>query len=202
MSNNSASGGYLTPTTAAQFPGGQTLNQFIQTVLVGISGLPGPQVRPSWQVAPPDQPDITVNWLAFGIEITNPDTFVFSEQNPDGSYSLQRQQKIEIKCSFYGPDAADNASILQDGFQIPQNCEVLELHNMGFAYSEDAMNLPDLVNERWIPRVVMSVFLRRQIERTYAVLELLSAQGTIHTEIKDAEGHEYDLPFSVEEPES
>lgn len=200
MSNNSATGGYLSPTPSALFPGGLTLTQFIQTVLVGISGLAKPMVRPAWQVAPPEQPDLSVNWLAFALEVTNPDTFAYTELEEDGSYSLQRQQQIEIKCSFYGPDAMENSAILQDGFQITQNLEVLQASKMGFGYSTQGLNMPDLVNERWIPRVIMSVFLRREIERTYPVLGLLSAEGTIHTELKDGEGDEYDLPFSAEEP--
>lgn len=199
MSNNSATGGYLVPSGNGQIPGGLSLNQFIQSVLVGISGLDKKLVRPDWQVAPPSQPDISINWLAFGIQITNPDTFAYTTLNPDGSSSLQRQQQIEVKCQFYGPDATEMSSIVQDGFQITQNLEALRSADMGFGYSTEGINIPDLVNERWVPRVVMSVFLRRQIERTYPVLGLLSTKGTIHTELKDGDV-EYDLPFSVEEP--
>lgn len=198
MSNDSATGGYLVPLSNEGFPGGLTLTQFIQSVLVGISGLPGKLVRPSWQVAPANNPAIEVSWIAFAISIITPDANAYVGMNPDGSETLQRQEELEIACSFYGPDAIDNAAELRDGFQIQQNLEALRLANMGFGYTNQANRIPDLLNERWVDRVVMSVFLRRQRQRTYPVLALLSARGTIHTElIRDDE--EYDIPWSAEE---
>lgn len=179
--NTSATGGYLLPSSTQSLPGNLTLVQFIQTVLVGLTGLSGTLVRPSWQVAPPKNPDLTVNWMAFGDLLHSPDANAYVGVDADDNAIMQRHEAIEIPCSFYGPEAMEYASLVRDGFQIQQNLEALRLANMGFVEVNQARRMPDLVNERWINKVVMSVFLRREIIRSYPILTILSAAGTVHT---------------------
>lgn len=184
--NSSATGGYLQPfpTPSTPLPGLLTLNQFIQMVLVGISSLPGPLVRPAWQPKPPKQPDIETNWLAFGIKEVEPDgadnAYVGYDNSSPPIPITQRQQIMEVELSVYGPAALENTELIRDGFQLTQNLEGLKSANMGYAYSGKAVHMPDLINERWFNRMVMSIFLRRQVQRNYPILTILSANGTIY----------------------
>lgn len=189
---------YLLPSSTVPVPRGLTLTQFIQTILVGVSGITGPLVRPMWQTDPPKNPDIDVNWLAFGIALSAPDANAYLGVKPDGSSQMQRHEKLEIPLSIYGPEDMETAGLIRDGFQIPQNLESLRSANMGFVEVTEARRVPDLVNERFINRVVMSVFLRRQIVRTYSIPTVLSATGTIHTVLGD---EEYLLEWDTENEE-
>ena len=185
MPNTSATGGYLVPTSSTPLPGGLSLDDFIQTVLVGISGLTNTLVRPNWQEAPPKPPDIATNWLAFGVEVNAADANAWVDMDADGVQHSQRQENLDVKCSFYGPLAMSYAQIVRDGFQIQQNLEALRLANMGFVSTGAILQMPDLVNERYITKVVMSVHLRREIKRIYPVLSLEGAGGTINSESGD-----------------
>ena len=97
-----------------------TLTQFIQTVLTGLSGLPGILCRPKWQVAPPQMPDITVNWLAFGIASSGADFNAYIAMNAENQTVFQRQEQLEVQVSIYGPAALEFVELIRDGFQIPQ----------------------------------------------------------------------------------
>ncbi len=188
VSNTSATGGYLVAASSSGFPGGLTLNQFLQTVLVGISGLPASLVRPKWQIAPPASPDLAVNWLAFGVSFEDPDTFAYLGLDNAGTHqTLIRQENVTLQCAFYGPDCDNIARLVRNGFQLPQNNEALRAGNMGFVSSDRPMHVPDLVNERFIDRIEMGIFLRRQVQDTYPVLNILSASGEIHTVLGDDE---------------
>lgn len=173
--------GYVLPTSTVQPPRHLTLIQFIQTVLVGVSGLPGPLVRPNWQRDPPANPDIDVTWMGIELETSAPDANGYLGTNAAGVTTYQRQEQLEIACQIYGPDAFETAGLIRDGFQIPQNRYALTGAKMGFVEASTARHVPDLVNERFIDRWVMSVILRRQIQSVYAIPTLLSASGNIHT---------------------
>jgi len=185
--NNSASGGYLVPSFTTPIPRKLTLEQFLQTVLVGLSEISGPLVRPKFQQAPPKQPDINVDWVSFGIGDSKPDANGYTGMNPDGSTSYQRHALIELNCGFHGPNALETYELVRDGFQIQQNLEALRSATMGFVEVTRALRVPELINERWFDRYEASVFLRRETERLYPVLSIVSAKGTIHTFIGNEE---------------
>lgn len=288
--STSATGGYILPDpNFPVLPGGLSLKQFLQTVFVGVSGLPGDLVRPRWQLNPPKSPDANINWMAIGLAKSKADanaytgeslgasatgfikltcnpkpggtvtvngvliTFVFADptgsevligatptetvQNlatfltastdPDlilATYSAfyhqvsitaveigvsgndftleaassaielsgatlsnggvfnnqtQRHEDLEIQCAFYGPNSDDFGALVRDSLQIQQNLESLRSANMGFVEASELMHVPDLLNERWVDRYEMSVFLRREIQRVYPVLSFVSVGGNI-----------------------
>lgn len=192
--NNSTTGGYLIPESTTALPKSLTLVQFIQTVISGISGITGSLVRPEWQEDPPKQPSLKTDWIAYGIvnETPTPNSYVWVDSS--GNNISQRQSKLEIQCSIYGPNAQENADILRDGLQIQQNLSALSFANMGFTTAGPVSHIPDLVNEKWINRVMMSIFLQREIQREYPILTFVSVSGTITTDIPT----ENIQPFSAE----
>lgn len=189
--------GYLLPTSTDPLPGGLSLEDFIQTVIVGISGITGTLVRPKWQENPPKTPAINVNWIAFAIQISAPDANAYTGMTPQNIDILQRNESLAIQIAFYGPDGMTNIRAFQDGFQMQQNLEAMRLAAMGFTGFTPALRGPDLINERWVQRWETTLTLNRMVQRVYPVLSFASAVGTIHTVV---DNEEYEQTFEVEEP--
>lgn len=182
MSNTSATGGYLQPGTTPTPLEGQSLEDFLQQVFSGIVGLSGDLVRPRWQQQPPNLPDISTDWMAYGITRHVPEAFAYDEHDGSGlgtDYTA-RHEVLELLLSFYGPNADANAALLSDGFQVPQNREAMQLVGMGLVATGDIRLAPEMLKNQWLRRVDMEVTLRRQIRRSYPVLSLVAAQGTIY----------------------
>lgn len=186
----SATGGYLAPQLAPAVAPleDDALDDFLQAVVAGVTGLPGNVVVPRWQEDVPNLPNAGTDWCGIGITVQRADTFaaiVHACQNEDtppgvGYDELQRQEQMDLLCSFYGPNARGNASRLRDGLQVPQNLEVLQLNGMGLVDTGDILSLPTLVKEKWLRRFDLTVTIVRQIRRQYSVLNLLSMQGAVH----------------------
>lgn len=181
----SATGGFLLPAASPAPKEGQTLNRFLNEIMVGLTGLPGKMVRPRWQREPANIPEIDENWLAFGVMRRIPDTYAvelhYSESSLDppgaGNDELQRHETFEMLLSFYGPDADSNLEIFREGLQIAQNREVFQNNAMGLVETGEALTIPSLVKEQWYYRVDMTMTMRRQIRRNYPVFNLLSFVG-------------------------
>lgn len=194
MSNTSASGGYLLPTTTP-LPGDVTLTQFLQNVLVNLTGLTPSLVRSKWQYEPPKQlPNPQDNWMAFAVTINTPDANAYL-QEVDGEGSLQRHEDLQLICSFYGSLSNENASVLRDSFQITQNRDQLSTANIGFTGVSASTFVPEFINNRWFPRTDITVLLKRRVDRTYAVLDFASAKGI--TKANKANEDTIDVPWNV-----
>lgn len=192
MSADSSTGGYLLPVPApAPTPlEGQALDRFFQQFFVGITGLSGQLFFPRWQPEPPNLPAYGTDWAAFGIVDRKTSVFSYFGHVPATSGppataaydEYQRHEDLEILTSFYGPDADTYASLLRDGIQVPQNLEILLLNAMGLIETGDLKTVPELVKERWLRRVDLSVKIRRQIIRQYAIDDMAGAGVTINNE--------------------
>jgi hypothetical protein len=182
--NDSSTGGALLPLAAPDTLQGQSFEDFLQQVLVGLTGMAGDLVRPRWQLEPPNLPDIGTDWCAFGITTWEADTYaaVTHQGAGDGSDLLQRHETVDLLVSFFGPNCVALAARLRDGLQIAQNREVLVASGIGLQEASRLVRLPSLTKDRWLDRVDLSVILRRMVLRSYPVLNLLSAHGTIHTD--------------------
>jgi hypothetical protein len=191
--NTSATGGYILPTSTLPIQGKLTLEQFVQSVLVGISGLPGNLIRPKFQVKPPQQPEVEVNWIAFDANESIPDTYAYETTNAQGQTINERQETLLIKCSFYGPNGLGYYKLVRDGLQMTQNLEALRAARIAFTEISRAIHMPELINERWFSRYEAEISLRVETVRTYPVLSLLSCAGTINTDTG--------LVFNMQTPE-
>ena len=187
MGNNSSTGGYLVENPApAPLPmEGQDLSRFLQQLVVGITGLDGTFVRPRWQPTPPAQPDVSTDWCAIGIVLRTPDDnpVLWHDSTGNGQDMLMRHEELEILASFYGPNCQDFASQLRDGVYLGQNRENLLINDMGLVGVGEIQAVPELINQQWVNRCDVKVTIRRQIRRTYPVLNLLTASGTIETAV-------------------
>jgi hypothetical protein len=180
---DSSTGGYLSPAVASPPLEDDALTAIFQQMIVGIAGLPGNMVRPRWQPNPPKQPEPTTNWCALGIAVQAPDDGPAIVHNGagNGSDTYIRHEQIDVLASFYGPGAMQYAQLLSDGLAIPQNLEQLKAQDMNSVDTGPIRAAPDLINEQWVRRYDLELTFRRKITRSYAVLNILTAQGTVQT---------------------
>ncbi len=184
MSNTSATGGYLSPDPAEPVLEGSELEDFFQTVIVGISGVASTLVRPRWQPEPGNLPDADQTWLAFGITTITPDTYAVELHEPDGEGTdeIWRNELIELMLSGYGPQASTAIARFRDGLQVSQNREALQAEKMNLVDTGEPITAPTLVKDRWLNRIDMRVTFTRVIRRVYSVENIESSNVTIDNE--------------------
>lgn len=190
MSNDSSTGGFIAPTSAAPAEDA-ALDTILQTLVIGVCSLPANLVRPRWQQVSPAQPEPTVDWCAIGVIDETPfergasrhfgrDT---SGTNPNGYTVAVDWQTIRVLASFYGPNARGNAASLRSGMLVPQNRETL--YGSGIALVEApgvARFVPYTDNQQTIRRVDIEMIFNRAINRTWPIDDLLEAVIEIGTD--------------------
>ena len=182
MSTDSSVAGYLAP--ASSPIDGNALQDFLQAVLVGITGIAGQYVRPRWQPEPPNLPDFGTDWCAFGITGREADPFGMAQHNPagQGSDSISRHESLDVLISFYGPNADLMAGQLRDGLLLDQNRAALTSADIALTGIGQIVSAPSLIKDRWLYRVDLPVFLRRLTTRTFTVLNIQSGQVVLNNE--------------------
>ena len=175
MTNTSARAGYLSPLTSPLTE--EELNNELQAMVKGITGLPGKMVRPRWQPKPPKQPEHEVNWCAVGIADEDRQGFaaVLHNSAGDGSDTVINWETLGALATFYGPLAWDMAGRLRDGLAIEQNRAELRKSGLALGGIGRRVKVPELVNNAWLQRVDLPLELRNEARRTFGVLNLLDA---------------------------
>jgi hypothetical protein len=184
MSNTSATGGFLAPAANPAPLEGSALNAFLHDLIAGVTGIADDLVRPRWQPEAPNLPDSGTTWCAFGITRRKGDFNAFISHDPtgDGADTLSRHEDLDVLTSFYSSsqdDADLGCELLREGLQIPQNLEQLQSAQWGLIDMGDATPAPTLVKDIWLYRSDITTSFRRLIQRSYPILNLLSAQATV-----------------------
>lgn len=176
--------GYLLPDSSPAPLQDAALENFFQSIVVGILSFNPKLVRPRWQPEPPNQPEGSVDWLALGIVRMDPDTYAATihDSAGNGKDELQRHETVELLISAYGPNAARNLALFREGIQIEQNRAVLTANAMGLESTGEILAAPALVKDRWVRKFDMRMTVRRQIRHTYQVYNLLSIAGGLQVE--------------------
>lgn len=179
--NDSSTGGFLAPTSTFGLEG-QALIRQLQQLVAGITGLPGSSVLQRWQPEPATYPPLGTDWAAVGRGERTGDTFPYlrhsSTQNQEqGADILHRTEVLEVRCSFYGPNADQHAEDLKDGLFIAQNLEQLQLLGMGLVDAGPLLTVPIKLQGKWQYQVDITFRLRRAQVRTYPVLNLVGASA-------------------------
>lgn len=183
--NTSAEAGFLTPVIEPAQD--DALTDLLHSTLQGLTGLPGEMVRPTWQINPPNRPDITTDWMAFGVPAESPDVFAYERHDPvgpsgQGANIVQRTVMLSVRLYFYGPNAAKYDARIRDGLQIGQNRDVLRAMGVSVVEHQPPVITPDLMKQQWYRKVESTLMLRRNSESTFNVLNVLTAQGVVNTD--------------------
>jgi hypothetical protein len=162
-------------------------SQFLQPIIVGITGLAANMVRPRWQPEPPNLPDYATDWCAIGTtrRTVNGFSYIYhvgAVGSTPGYDNNFRVQDLALLASFYGPNSDNYSDILVQGFDIAQNRETMYLAGFGYVGCESPVPLADLLNEKWTRRIDVAFTVRRGQTFTYPVLDLKGAQVTISSD--------------------
>jgi len=149
------------------------LDVVFQGVVAGITGLPGSLVRPSFQVVPPVQPGVEVDWCAVHAAVCAPDDNVYEQENETGDGLIQiSHEQLEVLTSFYGPNALTYARRLRRGLAVAQNRFALTALCIAFVGTHAIRRVPEQVNKQWIERQDMPITFRRKVVEVYGVMSL------------------------------
>lgn len=182
MVNTSATGGPLVPSSTTPVQD-DAFEDLLGNTISALTAIDRGLVRPRWQPKPPPMPSDTTSWCAFGIMDLDADWGAHQQRIPagDGSTEMTRHETLTILASFYGPNGYSNASQLRDGLWLKQNWDALNAVGVALLECTKARTASDLINERYIRRIDIEMQFRRVITRSYPILNLLSAQGSIST---------------------
>jgi hypothetical protein len=191
---------YLAGTTESLVD--DALEDFIQGWLAGVTGIDPTLVRPAWQEDPPPLPPRGTTWAAFAIKVGDSSWDSVSSfagedndfgagdfggglfgDNPIPSASTQTKfEKLETTCSFYGPASGGMAMALRMGAGIGQNRDALRAQAMAFVGVGPATTVSEKIKGKFVRRIDVELVLRRTVQFSYAVPQIVSATGQLITD--------------------
>lgn len=183
MPNTSATGGYLRPTSVN--PYGDALDDVFHDLTAGLTGIAASLIRPRWQPEPPNQPDFSTDWVAFGVTLTDRDRFVYTNHDPTqgiGVDYFERDESIKVLHSFYGPNGAAMLAAYANNISVDQNRDALLVFGIKLVEVGEVTTLPALLKEKWVKRYDCTTTFRRRIRLTFPVLTILASQTTLDNE--------------------
>lgn len=179
--HDSSQRGFLR-STLEQFPEAGDLDDFMQWLTVGITGLAPDRVRPRYQADPPNFPS-DAEWAAVGVTENDPDPGWAYEwhdgRTTPGHDVLQQHEVFTFLVSFYGPRCDYYDATLRDGVQLGQNRECLQLSAMGLVDAGTKTVVPRLINQRWRRRVDRRYRFHRLVREVYQIRNVLSVPFAI-----------------------
>ncbi len=182
MSNDSSTGGFLSPVSTSTPVEGKDLQDFFHGLLVGVTGLSAQSVIPSWQANP--QNLLSGNWLAFRFSTrkTNQSPYITHDGSGNGSSTVTKWEEIDFTASFYGDLADYYAGILADGLMIGQNRDALFTAGVALTKVGEAKQVPVMIKELWVYKVDLELTFTRQVQRTYPILNVQTVDFSVDTE--------------------
>ncbi len=176
--NTSATGGLVPPTPATD---DAVLDRVFQTVISGLTGLPGSLVRQAWQQTPPIPPPPTVDWVSLGIVRVAADAHPAVMHDPAGQGHdvVWRHEVLDLLCRFHGPHAPSLARCLRDGLVVAQNRETLAASGIVVVSASEATAAHVQEERLWLRRMDMTLTFRREVRVRCPILNLLSAPITV-----------------------
>jgi hypothetical protein len=182
MPNTSATGGHLQESGAVVRV---TLEDLWQSVLTGITALPGDLVRPANQEDPGPTPGSSVTWAAFQIIDGSAEDYPYIRHYGDGDgYDIVTDwAEKNVLVSVYGPDADDVGDTIRRALHVGQNRDALRLAGVAVTRIGVPQQMPELVNEKWLRRVDLWIYTSVETRGTYQILNILRATGILYADL-------------------
>ena len=161
--------------------GGDAPENVIRKWMADITGLPLHRVVRRWLPRPGTRPGIDEDWIAVGVERVQTHGTPYQrgrkgqpEDAESGDVVRETHQTLHCIASFYGPNAAQIVDDFRDAAQLFQTNAALQAQGLTLqGIAEDALQLPDLLGEQWVPRFDITFKLGRKVSRTYGVRDLV-----------------------------
>ncbi|SDV49083.1 phage neck terminator protein [Chitinasiproducens palmae] len=193
--------GFLLPTDDAPPLADADLEDVLRLMIGALTDLPAERIQPRWPATVAAAPEPDTNWCVFSIEAVETDGNVLIRQRPaidatlhadvaatsqqdarpvsvsatDDQQELIQHELLDLVVTCYGPHAQRYATQLRDGMVVPQTNETLRPYRLAVVRSGPLQGSAALTDGTWLRRFDLSIDMRHEVVRTYAIRNLSSA---------------------------